>query len=236
MDIKDIFNEFALAFEKKIDQEYFIKLQFEISDVENGIWQIDVNNGKVFVYNEVKIEPESTFLLTKETLLKMYNNEISAITAFANEPNEKGEMCGLIDLKYKREDKKTHWFKPVPEDLKKYIIRLHKFSEFFSKDYPTKIIVKKGNCRTLHNVDAIGLYNDFEKGILHTYFSIKKGEILILPTYDARIFVLNGHGVIRWGNEKYDIKEKEYYHINPMIEVELYIENYEETPLEILYI
>jgi uncharacterized protein YbcV (DUF1398 family) len=47
---------------------------------------------------------------------------------------------------------------------------------------------------------------------------------------------LSGHGVIRWRNEKYDINEKEYYYINPMIEDKLYIENYEETPLEILYI
>jgi mannose-6-phosphate isomerase-like protein (cupin superfamily) len=71
---------------------------------------------------------------------------------------------------------------------------------------------------------------------LHVYFSIKKGETLIEPTYDARIFVLSGHGVVRWRNEKYEINEKEYYYINPMIEDKLYIENYEETPLEILYI
>ncbi|MDR0474266.1 MAG: SCP2 sterol-binding domain-containing protein [Treponema sp.] len=170
MEIKAIFEDFAKTFEKKIDKDYKIRLQFELYGVENGVWQIDVNNGKVFVYNGIKIDPESTFLLSKETLFKMYNNEINAYTAFSDEPDEKGEMHALIEPKHKDEDKKTYWFKPVSDDFKKYIARLHKFNEFFSKDYPTKIIVKKENCRTLHNVDAIALYDDFEKGILHEYF------------------------------------------------------------------
>jgi hypothetical protein len=106
MEIKVVFEDFAKTFEKKIDKDYKIRLQFEFYDMENGVWQIDVNNGKVFVYNGIKINPESTFLLSKETLFKMYNNEISASTAFSNEPDEKGEMRALIEPKHKDEVKK----------------------------------------------------------------------------------------------------------------------------------
>jgi mannose-6-phosphate isomerase-like protein (cupin superfamily) len=236
MEINDIFYEFSKTFEKKIDREYSIKIQLEIHDMENGIWQIEAKDGKVFVYNEVKIEPEETFTLSKETLFRMYNNEINAYTAFANEPNEKGEMCGLIDMKNKTEDKKGHWFQKPTDEQIKFFSRLHKFEEFFSRDYPNKVIVKNENCRKLHNIDAIALYHDISKNILHAYFSLKKGETLKEPTYDTRIFVLSGKGIIRWGNEKYEINENEYYHINPMIKGTLFIENYEEEPLKILYI
>ena len=105
MDIRGIFNDFAKAFEKKIDNDYKIRLQFEINDMENGIWQIDVNNGIVSVYNELKIEPEEILVLSKNTLLKLYNNEIAPLTAFAQEPNEKGEMYALIETKHKTEEK-----------------------------------------------------------------------------------------------------------------------------------
>jgi hypothetical protein len=234
MEINGIFNEFSRTFEKKIDLEYRIKIQLEIYDMENGIWQIEVKDGKVFVYNEVKIEPEETYVLSKETLIKIYNNEINAYTALANEPNEKGEMCGLIDVKNKTEDKKVYWFQELTEEKIAFFNRLHKFEEFFSKDYPNKVIVKNENSRKLHKVDSIALYHD--KNMMHAYFSLKKGESLEEPTYEKRIFVLRGHGIIRWGNEKYELNEKEYYHINPMIKETLYIENFKETPLKILYI
>ena len=48
MEIKEIFEDFAKAFERKIDFDYKITLQYEIIDLEkDNIWQIDVKNGKV---------------------------------------------------------------------------------------------------------------------------------------------------------------------------------------------
>jgi hypothetical protein len=246
MDINGIFNDFARTFEEKIDNDYFIKLQFEITDEENGIWQIDVKDGKVFLYNEVKIEPETTFILSKETLIKMYNNEINACTAFSNEPNEKGEMCSLIEPKNKTEDKKVYKGKKLPEEMYNskgekiseefltFIYRFHKFSDFFSKDYPTKINVENENCVKLHGVNGIGLYSNPEKGIVHAYFSIKKGERFYEPAIEFSLYVLNGKGILIVGDEKYDIEAKKYYHMNP--KERIFIENYEDEHLEILYI
>jgi hypothetical protein len=234
MDINGIFNDFAKAFEKKIDSSYFIKLQFEIQDVENGIWQIEVNNGNVFVNSGIKIVPEEVFVLSRETLLKMYNNELSPLSAFSNEPNEKGEMCSLVELKNKTEDKKVYLDKKPSEEHLRFLNRLHKFHEFFSKEYPTKIIVDSRNGVKAHNVNAIGLHSNYEKGILHVYFSIKKNERLYEPPVEFSLYVLNGRGVIIVGTERYDIKAKEYFHMIP--KEKMYIENHEEELLEILYI
>jgi hypothetical protein len=234
MDINDIFNDFARAFERKIDNDYFIKLQFEIRDVENGIWQIDVNNGKVFLYNEEKIIPEEAFILSKDTLFKLYNNELSPLTAFLNEPNEKGEMCSLIELKNKTDDKRIDHDKKPQEEYLKFIYRLHKFNNFFSKNYPTKILIKKENCIKYLKTNVIGLNFDFEKGIGQLFFLIKKGETVEEPGYEfGSIYVLNGEGILKIGNEQYNINEREYYHINTKELVN--IGNNNEKDLEILF-
>jgi mannose-6-phosphate isomerase-like protein (cupin superfamily) len=234
MKTNEIFNDFARAFEKKIDNDYFIKLQFEIYDMENEVWQIDVNNGNVYVNNEKRIVPEETFVLSKETLLKMYNNELSPLSAFSNEPNEKGEMCSLIELKDKTEDKKVYLSKKPSEETLKFLYRLHRFNEFFSKDYPTKIIIDNKNGVKAHSVNAIGLHSNYEKGILHVYFSIKMDESLYEPPIEFSLYVLSGRGTIIVGSERYDIRAKEYYHMIP--KEKMYIENHEEELLELLYI
>ena len=234
MNIEDIFNNFAKAFERKIDSDYFIRLQFEIKGMENNIWQVDVNNGNVAIHNGEKIIPEEVFVLSKDTLLKLYNNELSPVSAFLNEPNEKGEMCSLIELKNKTEDKKIYYEKKPQEEYLKFLYRLHKFDDFFSKDYPTKIVIKKENCINYLKNDAIGLNFDFEKGVGQLFFSIKKGAILQEPGYEfGSIYVLNGEGILKIGNDQYNIKEKEYYQINTNEWVSIFNNN--EINLEILF-
>jgi hypothetical protein len=86
MDIKSVFNDFARTFEKKIDKDYFIKLRFEIYDVENGIWQVDVSGGNVFVYNEEKIAPEG-YSSVFDMYMFVRNGLI--IVSYGNKPKEK---------------------------------------------------------------------------------------------------------------------------------------------------
>ena len=235
MNINEIFYDFAKTFERKIDKEYFIKLQFEIKDIDNNIWQIDVNNGNVTVYNEEKIIPEEIFVLSKDTLLKLYNNELSPLTAFLNEPNENGELCSLIELKNKTEDKKVFYDKKIEEEYLKLLNRLHKFNDFFSKDYPTKILLKKENSIKYLTIDTIGLNFDYEKGTGQLYFSLNKGDMVEEPGYEfGNIYVISGEGKLIISNEQYDIKEKEYYNINTKDIVR--INNNNEKILEIIFI
>jgi hypothetical protein len=224
MDIKGIFNDFAKTFEKKIDKEYSIRLQFEIYDTERSIWQIDINNGNVTVYNELKFEPEEIFVLSKDTLAKLYNNEIAPLTAFSQEPNEEGEMCSLIELKNKTEEKKVYPNKKPSDAYLEFIERLHKFTNFFSKEYPTKIMVNKENGVKIHNVNAIGLFSKFdeEKRILHIYFSIKKDEVLKESAFEFSVYVLSGKGIIIIDDEEYMIEAKNYYTMKPKNTIYIY--------------
>jgi len=236
MDLNNIFNEFAKVFEKKIDKDYKIRLQFEIYDMENEIFQIEVNNGNVLVYNGLNIVPEEIFVLTKDTLIKLYNNEIAPLTAFAQEPNEKGEYCALIDMKDKEAaNKKYPTSKQVRDEKYKdgaeFMFRCAKFFYFFSKEYPTKIIVNKENGIKLHNVNGIGFLST---GVIHAYFSLKKNEVLDESGYEFSIYVIKGSGIMEIENEEHKIEEKCYYHLPPKNNV--YIKNKEEEILEIIFL
>lgn len=235
MYIKKIFDDFSKTFVKKIENDYFIKLQFEFSDLKNNnIWQIDIKDGKISIYNEERIVPEEIFILTVDTLEKLYKNELSPLTAFANEPNKEGIMCSLIDLKNKTQEKIVKLNEKMKQEKLNFINRLHKFHDFFSKDYPGKIIVKNKNCIKLHNVNGIGLFSDFEKGILHAFFSIKTNEVLKQPPIEFSILVLHGKGILRIDNEEYPIEKNEYYHLNPHAYV--FFENKNDESLDILYL
>lgn len=235
MDIKKIFNDFSRAFNKKIDKDYFIKLQFEFIDLKTeNIWQVDVKDKKINVYNGQKIIPEEIFTLTSDTLIKLYNNELSPLTAFANEPNKEGIMCSLIELKYKDPKKIIKHNEKAEDEMLNFVVRLHKFNEFFSRDYPSKIIVKKENCLKLHNVNGIGLFSNIQKGILHAFFSIKANESLKQPSLEFSVFVLNGKGTLRIDTDEYVIEKNEYYHIRPNDDV--FFENMSDEPLDILYL
>jgi len=203
MNIKDIFEEFAKAFEKKIDKNYNIRLQFEIYDMENDIWQIDVKNGKVFIYNEVKVEPEGdTYVLSKVTLEKLYNNEISSFTAFLENPEliKNGERIALITGKHRNELGKVSPDNNLSDyhnnkDLwdRKTIFE----NNFFSKDYPTKIKVTDKNC-VKHNgdIDTICLHTEGMEGFAQIFVSIKKGEILKFPATEFNMYIINGKGIL----------------------------------------
>jgi hypothetical protein len=236
METQKIFKDFAKAFERKIDVDYKITLQYEIIDLEkDNIWQIDVKYGKVNIYNNEIIIPEEIFTLKYDTLLKLYRNELSPITAYANEPDQNENLTSLIEPKVKDEKKIIKTNKQISQESLDFIIRLHKFDEFFNKDYPSKTIIKYDNCRKLHNVNAIGLFSDFKSGILHAFFSIKKGEFLKEPPIEFCVFVLNGKGIIKLDDEVYQIEKNEYYHIKPKANV--YISNDDDDEfLDILYL
>jgi hypothetical protein len=233
-----IFDEFAEAFKKKIDKDYHIKLQFEIYDMENDIWQVEAKDGKVFVYNEEKIKPEGdTFLLSKTTLEKLYNNDQSPLSAFLEQPDnaEKGELVALITGKHRMELGKIPREKAQSEyqNNKDYWDRLQKFQQFFSKDYPTKIIINDDNC-VKHNggIDTIGLPTNGNEIYGQIFVYIKKEEILKFPPCEFYICVINGKGEIIIGNERCKMKAKEYYPINAFDNVQ--IKNTKEDPLEII--
>ncbi len=235
MEIKKIFDDFANAFSKKIDVNYHIKLQFEISDLEKeNIWQIDVDNGEVLIYNDNRITPEEVFVLTSETLLKLYNNELSPLTAFANEPNKDGIMCSLIELKYKDPKKIVKAGERIEPELLSFFDRLHKFDDFFNKDYLNKIIVKESNCIKLHNVNGIGLLKDSQKQCLHVFFSIKKNETLKQGPIEFCAYILNGKGILRVDDSEFDIEKNEYYHLKPKTNV--IFDNQFDDNLDILYL
>lgn len=234
-DIIKIFQEFAKAFEQKISSDFFIKLQYEIENMNEVVSvQIEVKDGLVHIYDEEVIEPEDIFVMSVDTLYKLYYHELTPLTALANEPDESGKMISLIEPKYKNEERLIYLSGNNKEKAIEFAKRLHKMDDFFNRDAVYVAKVKSGCRRKLHKVDAIGLYNDFSKGLLHVFFSIKKGEILQEPPIECSIYVLQGCGTIEYGQEHIEIIENEYYHICPNHAIK--IMNMQDEELNLLYL
>jgi len=237
MTIKGIFDEFTKAFEKKIYGDYYIRLQYEFYDMENEVWQVEVKNGKVFVYNEKKIEPEDIFLLSKKTLEKLYNNELSPLSAHLETPEklEKGEMAALITLKDRNDGSGKYLPENLTEQKKNFLHRYNKFHEFFSKNYPTKIIVENKNC-VKHNgdIDTIGLQSFANCGQI--FISLKKEETVKYPFVEElkfcefNIYIISGKGKMIVGDEECEINSKEYFHMK--LQKPVQIKNVEDKTLE----
>ncbi|MCL1930554.1 MAG: hypothetical protein FWF55_01960 [Treponema sp.] len=235
MTIENILKEFAVSFTKKIDPEYHFTVQLEFTDIsDKNIWQLDIKNKNVIIYDKALIRPEETFLLTVNTLEKLYNNELSSLTAFLQRPNEKGIMSSLIDIKNKKEENKFWDGDKLEQEKLDFFSRFHIFtSGFFNRFYPTKVIVDNKNSIKHNNVNMIGLYSDFKNGTLHAYISVKTNEVLTYPPVDCSIFVLHGKGKLKLDGNVYDIQENEYYHLMP--QKNMSVENNETISLEIIF-
>lgn len=117
-EIISIFQEFAKAFEQKINQDFYIKLQYEIMHSDDcTIVQVEVENGQVHIYDGKVIEPEDVFVMSVDTLSKLYYHELTPLTALANEPDESGNMFSLIEPKYKDEEHRIYLTKKNKEEM-----------------------------------------------------------------------------------------------------------------------
>ncbi len=198
MTVNEILKDFAKAFEKKIDKNYTIRIQLEIKDMPGEIWQVDINGGNVNVYNEERITPEITIMiLNKEVLDKIYNNELSILSALLQTPSKNDGMMGALICESEE---------PVGKD---FIYRLNIFRGFFSKDYPSKLILDNKYC-VKHNgdIDTIGLkaFGNFGQ----IYVSVKKGETLYYPPLgvhiEFNIYIIKGKGKIMSAAKRMKLK------------------------------
>jgi hypothetical protein len=235
MTIENILKEFAVSFSKKIDPEYYYTAQLEFIDIsDNNTWQLDIKNKEVIIYDKVMARPEETFLLTVKTLEKLYNNELSSLTAFLQEPNEKGVMCSLIDIKNKKEENRFWDGDKLEQEKLDFFSRSHIFtSGFFNRFYPTKVIVDNRHGIKHNSVSTIGLYSDFKNGTFHAYFSLKTNEVLTYPPIDCSILVLHGKGKLKLDGNEYAIQENEYFHLTP--QKNLSFENNESISFEFIF-
>jgi hypothetical protein len=176
MDIKTILYEFASIFETKISKEYHIQIQIEFTDLKkNNIWQIDVKNGNVFLYNEIKFKTEQELALTTEVLKKLYNNELSPGTAFAEETGKRVPSIEFINTTERYVERVKH------DDEILFFQRFNKFYEFFSRDKINKIVIDDKYSIELHGAKFVELYSTMNiKSFFHAFFRIKKMTFFII--------------------------------------------------------
>ncbi|MGN0507538.1 MAG: hypothetical protein ACI4FZ_13350 [Lachnospiraceae bacterium] len=234
-DVIRIFQEFSLSFKKKIDKDYYISLQYEIVGSEGvTVIQLKIFDREIELFFNDEITVEDSFVMSYETLRKLYNHELTMASAMSCLSEESGFTRTFIEPKVKDEKKKIYINAKNDNEIKKFSQRMHKMDEFFNKDKMYVAKVDTPFCAKAHGVDAIGLFYNFDKGILHAYFEIKQGEILHEPAISFSIYVLNGKGNIIIKDENFLIESNTYYHYNPTDEIKI-VNNNSEV-LKLLYL
>jgi hypothetical protein len=233
--------ELVEAFKTKITKDYWFNLQFEFHDLEtDNLFQIEVKDGEINVYNSEQIQVEEMLVMNSETFDKLYKGEISPLTAFANEPDENGVMQGLINPKIKKQEDIINSAKTteLPEnDRKDFYRRLHKLDGFFNKHKLNRVVVNENGSRVIHGVKAVGLYNDFDDiKQLAVYFKIEENKSLWQQAINKGIFVIKGNGILIVDNINYEIRKYEYYRIQSNSDNLVIVKNIDREPLELLYI
>jgi hypothetical protein len=230
--VKEILDEFADVFSKKIDNDFHIKIQLEFTDLtENNLYQIEAKDGCVFVYNYEKFKPEQELALTTGTLKKLYDNELSPFNAFAQET-----YASIAPIEFINTTEEIYAERIKDENNEQFFPRFSKFHQFFSNDGLNKVIIDEKNCREMHGAKLIALSQTaYRKPFFQAFFSIKKDKIFYQTVpHECNIFVIRGKGKLKLDSTEYDVKENEYYNIK--INKELLIENKEEESIDILYL
>lgn len=249
----DIFKELAAAFEKKIASSYAIALQFEIvDDTSDNFFQVQVQQGRVNVYTHPAIDVEESWVMRSQTLEDLYHGKLSPLTAYANEPDEFGDMRALIELKQRTEERKSY-IKPRADQKQpnaphqppdqSFISRNFRFADFFNRDSLCKVVVDQAHCKTLHGVKAIALHNGFEQGTdylksghLHACFFLEKDQVLKQPPIEKSVYVLNGSGEVLMDGAVHSITQHNYYRLLPVTGQKIEVRNHCSEILQILYL
>lgn len=233
--ISKIFEDFKNAFLNKIDKSYHISLQYEIiGPEETTVVQLKIYEGTVELYYEAVIPVEDILVMSYETLLKLYHQELTMATAMSCSVSDAGEMKHLIEPKYRDENKIIYHNEKDSKEALSFAKRMHKMDEFFNKDKIYQARIDTKFCGKAHGVNAICMLNDFDKGVLHAYFEINDGEVLDEPALPFSLYVLCGNGSIQVGKETIPIVSNTYYHINPTTNVK--IMNKQDVCLKVLFL
>ncbi|MBE5842079.1 MAG: cupin domain-containing protein [Butyrivibrio sp.] len=230
-----IFNEFAEAFKAKITKDYYISLQYEIegSNGKTAI-QVHVKDGNVRVSEDLENDVEDTLVMSYDTLLKLYSHELNYMTAMSCLSKESDYKKTFIEPRARDEKRIIFLDKENDAEAVLFAKRMHKMDDFFNKDKEDIVKVESRLCGKAHGVNAIALFSDYEKGILHAYFEIEKGEELKEPAIPFSIFILQGSGLLFIEDEKYEIEENTYYKFEPSGGIRVINES--SVKLKLLYI
>lgn len=218
---RDILKEFAESFEKKIEDDFTCKVQFNVNDTGEKLL-VETTSGKVDIKEGTDTEVDIIIDTTLDTLKDICDGRINAFTAAGkSKPSDPAPLDWTVGKGF------------VPARMSNiYFMLMH----FFHPEEPETIKLGEEYSRLVHGGHAIPLY--YHPGFRSAWYMIKKGERLNEPgerdPFHQGIVVIDGKGFAKIGDITVEISKNESYYIPPDSDQVLWTDS--DEPLVIIWL
>lgn len=204
--IQAILTDLCKSFKNKIDDQYQLVAQFNITDLEQS-WAVIIQPGKKMSLQNGPHEKAMCFFRAEaETLRKIYAGDLTALTA----AGKGGAEAPLLQVSLAR-----------GVNAQKARNQIFSFLQrFFNKTFPEKVVLAEKHARKINGGHSIPLYSSAaQRSVWHL---LKNGDRLNdsrqgNPFPQSLIFV-QGQGFAVIGEDTVKVKAGESYFVPPKSE------------------
>jgi len=204
-EVGEMLERMAQAFKSKIDEQFSIIVQFDISDKKES-WYVMVEKGRIVTVGKgPHKQARFFFVTTADTLRLIYEGKMTAMTAAGK---AKGSDPAPLDLKL------AQGLEFTPEVRTQFYTFIQ---HFFNPTAPERILLREEYSRFVHGGHVIPLY--YHPGLRSGWYLLKKGERLNQPgdtnPYPQAFIFIEGEGFAKIGDKTIKVKAGESYYIPP---------------------
>jgi len=223
-DVGKILETMSRVFKSKIDEEYSVIVQFDITDKKES-WHVIVEEGrKVSVGKGPHERAGFFFVTTSDTLQLIHDGKITAMTAAGK---AEGSDYAPLDLKL------AEGLELTPEVRTQFYTFLYRF---FNPSVPERILLREEHSRVVHGAHVVALY--YHPGFRSAWYLVKKGENLNEPgdtnPFPQAFIFIEGEGFAKIGEKTIKVKEGESYYIPPNSDHVVWTES--DKPLILIFL
>jgi mannose-6-phosphate isomerase-like protein (cupin superfamily) len=192
-------------FQNKIAEDFSLIVQLDV-EPQGQSWHIIVEKGKhVTIGHGPHKHAQFIFTTTAETLRRIYEGKMSALTAAAK---ARASDPAPLDLKV------ADGVELTPEVKKQLFAFLQ---HFFNRSSPERVLLGEEHSRLVHGGHVIPLY--YHPGFRSAWYLLKKGEQLNEPgdtnPFPQAFIFIAGEGWAKIGKETIQVKASESFYVPP---------------------
>lgn len=192
---------------------------------DGGVWHVVFGGEEVPEMQEgPHAKARFTFVLSPDTLVRLYRGDLSPLTAAGREHISKSAP---LDFRLGEGVEMT------PDVYQEMILFMQRF---FNPSSPEKIIFGEGHTRKVHGGRAAAMF--YDQGFRSAWYLLKEGDRLNEPgdtnPFPQAFVFLSGQGRARIGEDMVQVKAGEAYYIPPQSEHIVW--NEREEPLTLIFL
>jgi mannose-6-phosphate isomerase-like protein (cupin superfamily) len=223
-DVGQMLEIMAEVFKSKIDEDYSMIVQFDITDQQES-WHVIVEEGQKVSVDKGAHEGAGLFVITtSDTLRLIHQGKMTAMTAGGKAT---GADHAPLDVKL------AEGLEFTPEIRAWFYTFLQ---HFFNPTVPERILLGEEYSRVVHGGHSVVLY--YHPGFRSAWYMVKKGEKLNEPKdtnpFPQAFIFIEGEGFAKIGDKTVKVKAGESYYIPPDSDHVVWTES--DKPLILIYL